>query len=58
MFALLHISTNCGFKIYYNSIVPHFSSLKGGEKMFDMLKLMMKVYALKLFYEIFKGLDN
>lgn len=26
--------------------------------MLDIIKLMMKVYALKLFYEIFKDSDN
>ena len=32
--------------------------LIGGERIMELIKLVLKVYALKLFYEIFKDSDN
>ena len=32
--------------------------LIGGERIMELIKLVLKVYALKLFYEIFKDSNN
>ena len=32
--------------------------LIGGEMIMELIKLILKVYALKLFYEFFKDSDN